>query len=101
MFEIPIRMFGPSGAMFVGCVSALVAIMSLIVHIVFALGVYDVATRWVRWRRVYFAGPVVWSLATLIGGVFVAAVFWLLHFSTLSAQDDFELDPPINDDADH
>ena len=51
-----------------------------IIHLVFARGVWFAANS----RRVYFAPPAVWTLATLFGGIFIAAIFWVMHFSPLS-----------------
>lgn len=54
------------------------------VHIVFAGGVYQAAVHLVDTRGVYFASPFIWALATLMGGVFVATAFWVIHLSALS-----------------
>ncbi len=59
-------------------IASLIAIP--IIHLVFARGVWFAANS----RRVYFAPPAVWTIATLLGGVFVAAIFWVMHYSTLS-----------------
>ncbi|MEP6704744.1 MAG: hypothetical protein ABJB34_08060 [Acidobacteriota bacterium] len=57
-----------------------------IVHIVFAMGVFVDATRMNnedgRMTKIV-QGPMR-AFATLVGGVFVAAAYWLIHHSTLS-----------------
>jgi hypothetical protein len=56
-----------------------------IVQIVFAVAVYkdakDIANSG---KKVIFAPSPIWLLATLFGGVFVAATYWLIHHSTLN-----------------
>ncbi len=64
-----------------------------LVHIVFAFGVYRASSR----LSVHFAPRLIWSLATLMGGVFVAGVFWLMHLSTLAPQVRVTADEPIPD----
>ena len=55
------------------------------VHIAFAIGVFnDANTRNLKGTGPEFVAPVVWSLATLVGGVFVATAYWAIHMSTLS-----------------
>lgn len=67
-----------------GCFGLVIGVLTLVINIIFALGVYDVASRAARNQRLWFAGAGVWALATLFGGVFVAAAFWLMHVSTLA-----------------
>jgi len=56
-----------------------------IVHVGFALNVLkDGDEIRSRGSEPLFAGPALWSLATLLGGVFVAAIYWLVNHSTLS-----------------
>lgn len=62
------------------------AILSVMIHVAFAAGVYVVARR-----REDCGGPgnqfvsaFVWGVATLAGGVLVAAAYWLMHLSRLS-----------------
>ena len=57
-----------------------VLLVTAAVHISFAVGVFSDATA----RRTQFVGPVIWSLATLIGGPFVAVAYWVIHLSSLS-----------------
>jgi len=65
-----------------------VAVLSLVVHVAFALAVYDDAGK----HRTLLVGPAIWTLATLLGGVFVAAVYWAMHHSTLRVRTDTEDD---------
>lgn len=57
-----------------------------VVHIAFAVGVYNDAEKlFERTRRKPFlVNSVIWTLATLIGGVFVAGIYWAIHHSTLN-----------------
>ena len=70
------------------------ALGTLAVHVAFAFGVFNAASR----RQTFgaalrgkptakFVPPFVWGLATLIGGVFVAAAYWLMHDSALVANE--------------
>ena len=67
---------------------ALLWILTAIVHIGFALAVLnDSQMLWTHLRRkTFFVGRGLWALATLLGGVFVAAIYWSIHHSTLRPQ---------------
>jgi hypothetical protein len=71
---------------FIFLLAAISAVAMAIVHIVFALGVFIDAARlnneFGRATKIV-PGPM-WAFATLVGGVFVAAAYWLIHHSTLS-----------------
>jgi hypothetical protein len=56
-----------------------------IVHIFFALAVLRDAQRHERLlhRGTFLVSAGLWALATLVGGVIVVAIYWLIHHSTL------------------
>ena len=60
-------------------------IATVVIHIAFAVAVYtDSEYLWGHFRRkTFLVGGGMWALATLLGGVFVAAIYWLIHHSTL------------------
>ena len=74
----------------VGTLAICVFVITLIVHIAFAIAVFRDATylrdpRNLRAaRRPIFVGRMIWLLATLVGGVFVAAIYWIMHHSRLN-----------------
>ena len=56
-----------------------------IVHVGFALNVLkDGDQLRSAGSRPLLAGPALWCLATLLGGVLVAAIYWVVNHSTLS-----------------
>ncbi len=57
---------------------------TIAIHVVFAVGVTQDAID-LRHRGVAtsLVSPAWWTLVTLFGGVFVAALYWLIHHSTL------------------
>ncbi|MDE0088999.1 MAG: hypothetical protein OXU23_24990 [Candidatus Poribacteria bacterium] len=56
-------------------------ITTIIVHITFAVAVYRDAKRF---GTPIFVESIIWMLATLIGGVVTAAIYWALHHSSLN-----------------
>jgi len=69
----------PGGPM--GLIILAFFVAKAVVHIIFALGVSNDA-RNVETR---FASGNIWAIATLLGGVFVAAAYWFIHHSSLTA----------------
>ena len=65
-------------------------IIVIVVHISFAVAVFRDATylrdpRNLRHpRKPIFVGRIIWFLATLVGGVFVAGIYWVMHHSRLN-----------------
>jgi hypothetical protein len=55
-----------------------------IVHFAFAIAVHSDAEDCRKSSRLYFVGPATWFLVTLFGGVPAAAIYWLMHRSTLN-----------------
>jgi hypothetical protein len=57
---------------------------NIVVHLAFSAAVFNDASRLHEENQsLAFVGPVIWTLAVLIGGVFVAAAYWLIHHSAL------------------
>lgn len=63
----------------------LIALINALLHVIFAGAVARDAGKLTRLgqRPVLVSAPT-WAFATLIGGVFTATIYWLLHYSTLT-----------------
>jgi hypothetical protein len=59
--------------------------LTALIHLVFAWSVLIDADRMWRTerRKPVFVGASLWALATLLGGVLAAGVYWVMHHSTL------------------
>jgi hypothetical protein len=66
-------------------IAVIAFIMAALVNIVFAIGVSTDAKQLQRDRPLWFAGRFMWFIATLFGGVTVAAIYWIMHRSTLNS----------------
>ena len=56
-------------------------VLSVIVHVTFAVAVYRDAKHI---ETLVFVKSGIWLIATLIGGVVTAAIYWALHHSRLN-----------------
>ncbi len=58
---------------------------SILVHIAFSAAVFNDAQRLQKDRdALVFVNTWLWSLAVLVGGVFVALAYWVMHHSTIA-----------------
>ena len=62
-------------------ISVVPGILTILVHIVFAVAVYQDAKRL---QTLTFLGPVLWCVVTLVGGVITAGIYWVMHHSLLN-----------------
>ncbi|RBP46180.1 hypothetical protein DES53_102566 [Roseimicrobium gellanilyticum] len=71
-----------------GVVLLAVFLLTGIVHLCFAFAVWNDAGLMAKLhhRGTFLVGGFLWALATLVGGVFVAGVYWAIHHSTLRPQ---------------
>lgn len=60
------------------------AVFGILIKIVFAIAVYRDAVHLDRTRALIIVGPGIWCIATLLGGVIPAAIYWAMHHSRLN-----------------
>lgn len=68
---------------FMELAALVILVITVIVHIAFSIGVREDAIKQQSQGALRYVTPIVWCLATLLGGVFVAAAYWIMHGSTL------------------
>lgn len=67
-------------AQYVTTIQVVLLIITALLHIIFAGAVAkDAGQLAQRGRPVFLVSGMIWAFATLIGGVFVAAVYWFMH----------------------
>jgi uncharacterized membrane protein len=65
--------------------SYLILIINALLHFIFASAVArDAGTIYRLGQRPVLVSAPTWAFATLIGGVFTATIYWILHHSTLT-----------------
>ena len=68
----------------IATISQLIFLLNALLHIIFAAGVARDVAQFNRIKASpHFVSGMIWVLATLIGGVFVLLVYWLIHHSSL------------------
>lgn len=66
-------------------IQVLILLITALIHIVFAGAVARDSGELVKaGERPLLVSGIFWAFATLTGGVFVAAVYWILHHSKLT-----------------
>lgn len=78
----------------VGAIAICASVIALIVHIAFAIALFRDATNLPTHRKPIFVGPMIWFLGALVGGMFVAAIYWVMHHSRLNQS--IPVTPPEN-----
>jgi len=72
--------------------SQLMTIAYVLLHIVFALGVYKSAKTIRRaGLETWVVDPIGWAAATLLLGPYFAGVYWLVHHSSIGSANDRSL----------
>jgi len=62
-----------------------VLVVTVILHMVFAAAVATDAGKLHKQQlQPLLVSGITWAFATLLGGVFIAAIYWLMHHSTLT-----------------
>ncbi|WP_448572280.1 hypothetical protein [Trichothermofontia sp.] len=66
-------------------------LLTVIVNVLFTIGIaQDVDRVWRRGQDTVLVCPAAWVAATLLGGIYVAGLYWLIHHSMLSPYNAWE-----------
>jgi len=69
----------------IATITLFLTIISLILHVIFASAVAkDSGNLSKKGQRTILVNGMTWAFATLVGGVLIAAVYWVLHYSKLT-----------------
>jgi hypothetical protein len=76
---------GPDGLAAIGMIIIGMGwLIVIVIHIAFAIAVIRDADRLLLEGRLLFVPPLLWALATLLGGMTSAAIYWAMHHSRLN-----------------
>ena len=76
--------FGQLGSNSINSIMWTILAMRVILHFLFAAAVAKDAGRLVKeGRTTWLVSGITWAFATLLGGVFVAAIYWFIHYSNI------------------
>lgn len=78
-----------AGVQFLGTllINLVLGTIWLILHVLFAIGVNrDARSIEARGQYTLFVSPGWWTVVVLLGGPFLAGLYWVMHRSTLAAQ---------------
>jgi len=64
--------------------SIVTAVLTVLIHIIFAVAIYRDAIRLDHRQRLMIVGPKIWCIATLVGGVMTVGIYWAMHHSRLN-----------------
>ena len=70
--------------LFIGGVTICSVVIVIVVHISFAVAIFRDATNLPASRKPISVSPTIWLLATLLGGIFVVTLYWIMHHSRLN-----------------
>lgn len=66
-------------------ISMVIFFINVLLHLIFAAGIAkDIGNMAKRGAHPQFVPGFAWVLATLLGGVFVAVAYWIMHYSSLA-----------------
>jgi sterol desaturase/sphingolipid hydroxylase (fatty acid hydroxylase superfamily) len=71
-------------ALFISGLAICSVVIVIVVHISFAVAIFRDAANLSAPRKPIFVGPSIWLLATLLGGIFITTLYWIMHHSCLN-----------------
>ena len=61
-------------------------VLTAILHMICAIMIFQDAEayRSRSGKSLFLVNGAIWALATLLGGIFIVGIYWLIHYSTLN-----------------
>ena len=82
--SVAIEPMGMLSALFISGLAICSVVIVIVVHIRFAVAIFRDATNLPASRKPISVSPTIWLLATLLGGIFVVTLYWIMHHSRLN-----------------